>query len=68
MSKFYNKFGTFMRYAGERLTEPSTWQGIGFLVALFGCKLGAEMNWGEAAGLGGIISAAIKMIFPDVKK
>lgn len=60
-----NRFGVFINYVGERLKEPSTWQGIGFLVALTGAKIGVGMDWGQAAGLGGIISAAIKMAFPD---
>jgi hypothetical protein len=55
----------FKDYVLDRLSEPSTWQGIGFLVALTGCKVGLGLDWGAAAGLGGIISAAIKMIFPD---
>jgi len=61
------KIRTFTTYVADRLTEPSTWQGIGFLVALTGCKIGAGMDWGQAAGLGGILSAAIKMVFPDKK-
>lgn len=62
-----DKFRIFANYCGDRLKEASTWQGIGFCVALTGCKLGAGMDWGQAAGLGGIISAAIKMVFPDPK-
>lgn len=58
---------TFVDYFVARLSEPSTWQGIGFLVALFGCKVGAGLDWGQAAGLGGIISAALKMVIPDKK-
>lgn len=50
-----------------RLSEPSTWQGIGFIVTLFGGRFGAGMDWGQAAGLGGLISAVIKMIVPDPK-
>lgn len=50
-----------------RLSEQSTWQGIGFLVALCGCKVGAGMDWGPAAGIGGAISAVLKMVFPDPK-
>ena len=61
------KIRNFADFVSARLTEPSTWQGIGFLVALTGCKLGAGMDWGQAAGLGGIISAAIKMVMPDKK-
>lgn len=56
-----------LEFAAARLSEPSTWQGIGFLVALTGAKYGAGMDWGQAAGLGGILSAALKMIFPDPK-
>lgn len=62
-----DKLHIFTAYVADRLTEPSTWQGIGFVVALTGCKLGAGMDWGAAAGLGGIISAAIKMTVPDKK-
>jgi len=57
----------FIDYVTGRLSEPSTWQGIGFLVALTGSKIGMGLDWGQAAGLGGIISAAIKMIVPDKK-
>lgn len=62
-----DKIRTFIDFVSARLSEPSTWQGIGFLVALTGCKLGIGMDWGQAAGLGGIISAAIKMAIPDKK-
>lgn len=55
------------RYLLDRLGEPSTWQGIGFVVALCGAKFGAGADWGQAAGLGGAISAAIKMLLPDQK-
>lgn len=55
-------------YLLDRLNEASTWQGIGFIVALTGSKIGIGLDWGQAAGLGGIISAAIKMMFPDSKK
>lgn len=59
------KFIVFINYVTCRLSEPSTWQGIGFLVALTGSKVGMGLDWGQAAGLGGIISAAIKMAIPD---
>lgn len=62
-----SKISTFIDFVSARLSEPSTWQGIGFLVALTGCKVGIGMDWGHAAGLGGIISAAIKMALPDAK-
>jgi len=54
-----------LEFIAARLSEPSTWQGIGFIVALSGAKLGAGMDWGQAAGLGGVVSAALKMVFPD---
>lgn len=52
-------------YLIDRLTEPSTWQGVGFIVALSGCKLGLGLDWGQATGIGGSISAVIKMCLPD---
>lgn len=52
-------------YLIARLSEPSTWQGIGFVLTLAGCRWAAEMDWGQAAGLGGIVSAVVKMVFPD---
>lgn len=55
-------------FAAARLSEPSTWQGIGFLVALSGSKAGLGMDWGQAAGLGGIVSAVLKMFWPDPAK
>lgn len=57
-----------LEFLAARLSEQSTWQGIGFLVGLTGAKFGAGMDWGQAAGLGGIVSAVLKMIFPDPKK
>lgn len=56
-----------LEFIAARLSEPSTWQGISFLCALFGAKFGAGLDWGQAAGLGGVMSAALKMIFPDPK-
>jgi hypothetical protein len=57
-----------LEFLAARLSEASTWQGIGFIVALTGAKLGAGLDWGQAAGLGGVVSAALKMIFPDPAK
>ena len=58
----------FLELLAARLSEQSTWQGIGFLLTLSGAKLGAGMDWGQAAGLGGIVSAVLKMVFPEEKK
>ena len=62
-----DKFMTGVRYTLDRLGEPSTWQGIGFVVALTGSHIGLGLDWGQAAGLGGAISAGIKMALPDQK-
>lgn len=61
------KLRNFIEYSADRLTEPSTWQGIGFVIGLTGSKYGAGLDWGQAAGLGGFISAFIKMVTPDKK-
>lgn len=49
----------------DRLGEPSTWQGIGFVAGLCGAKWGANMDWGGAAAFGGTISAFLKTVLPD---
>lgn len=63
-----SKVQRIMEIIAARLSEQSTWQGIGFLVMLSGAKFGAGLDWGQAAGLGGIVSAVLKMIFPEPKK
>jgi hypothetical protein len=55
-------------YLAARLGEASTWQGIGFCLTLAGAKWAANLDWGQAAGLGGIVSAALKIVFPDPAK
>lgn len=56
-------------YFLDRLGEPGTWQGIGFIVALIYGKQFAGMDWGSAAALGGAVSGVLKLLFPDsVKK
>jgi hypothetical protein len=57
-----------LEFIAARLSEASTWQGIFFLITLTGSKFGAGLDWGQAAGLGGVMSAALKMIFPDPAK
>jgi hypothetical protein len=63
MKKFY----AILDVIEARLCEQSTWQGIGFIVALTGAKFGIGMDWGAAAGIGGVISATLKIVFPDPK-
>jgi hypothetical protein len=43
----------------DRLGEPTTWQGAGFLIALFTAKFNG-LDWGQGAALGGTLSAFIK--------
>ncbi len=61
------RISIILEFIAARLSEPSTWQGIGFLAALCGAKFGVGLDWGQAAGLGGVLSATLKMIFPDPK-
>jgi hypothetical protein len=57
-----------LEFIAARLSEPSTWQGIGFCLTLAGAKWAVGLDWGQAAGLGGIVSAVLKMVFPDSAK
>jgi hypothetical protein len=59
------KLNKAIRYILDRLGEPSTWQGVGFIIGLCGGKFSAGLDWGQAAGLGGTVSALIKMLIPD---
>jgi hypothetical protein len=54
-------------YVAARAAEPSTWQGVAFMLTLCGSHYASSLDWGQAAALGGFISGAIKIIFPDVK-
>ena len=56
-----NKLKAIGQWVSDRLSEASTWQGIGFAIGLFTAKFNG-MDWGQGAALGGIISAAIKAI------
>jgi hypothetical protein len=49
----------------ELLGQQSTWQGIAFLVALSGSHYAASLDWGEAAALGGTLSALLKTLISD---
>lgn len=59
------KLKSLLRAVIPQLDQPSTWQGFGFIVSLVGCKWGAGMDWGQAAGIGGMISAVIKVFVSD---
>lgn len=62
-----NRIRTVAEFVAARLSEQSTWQGIGFVASLF-CARARGLDWGQAAGLGGLVSAVLKMIFPDPAK
>lgn len=63
MGKFNikNKAKAVGEFILDRMPEPSTWQGIGFLASLFTAKYNG-LDWGSAAALGGTVSALIKTI------
>ncbi len=62
------KLQLMLAYLLDRLGERSTWEGIGFAVALAGSRFGQGLDWGLAAGIGGTVSAMIKAFFPDPTK
>lgn len=62
------RYRALIEYWLARMGESSSWQGLGFMLALFGSKFGADMNWGEAAAAGGAISGFIKLLLPDQVK
>lgn len=68
MSKARLRWKMFVEYVLARLSEQSTWQGIGFLMAAGGSKFGAGLDWGQAAAIGGALSGLLKMFFPEPKK
>ena len=59
------RYKAFINYVLDRIGEPSTWQGLGFLIGLFGSKVFIDLDWGGAAALGGTFSAFLKSVFPD---
>lgn len=59
------KLNQTLDYLLSQLGEASTWQGIGFVVGLLGSRHVVGLDWGQAAGIGGTISATIKMVLPD---
>lgn len=63
-----NRLKAIQDFLLQRMAEPSTWQGVGFIVSVTGSKFGAGLDWGQAAAVGGFISAGIKTIFPDKLK
>lgn len=58
-------FNALILFFLDRISEPSTWQAIFFIAGLCGSKYIAGLDVGSSAAVGGLLSAAIKAIFPD---
>ena len=63
-----SKLQEFVAYGLARMGESSTWQGLGFIATLAGVKWAADIDWGSAAALGGLVSGLIKTFLPDTLK
>lgn len=61
-----SKLNALITYAASRISERGTWQGIAFMLGLFGSHY-ASLDWGQCAAIGASISGALKIILPDVK-
>ena len=57
-----NRIKVAWEFILERLGEPTTWQGVGFIISLFGSHFGAGVDWGQGAAIGGLVSAFIKTV------
>ncbi|OHE79017.1 MAG: hypothetical protein A3F67_10925 [Verrucomicrobia bacterium RIFCSPHIGHO2_12_FULL_41_10] len=60
MISYKQKFKLVFYYLLDRLGEPSTWQGIGFLCTVLTGRY-IDLEWGQIAVLGGIVSATLKI-------
>lgn len=55
----------------DRLTESSTWQGLGFLITFLGVKIGTGFDLSNpealagATAAGALVSAVLKIFLPD---
>ena len=56
-----NRITAAWNFILDRLGESSTWQAVGFTVALFSSR-SSGMDWGQGAALGGLVSAFIKAV------
>jgi hypothetical protein len=61
MAQQMNRIKSAYNFVLDRLGEASTWQAIGFAVALFSAH-GSGFDWGQGAALGGLVSAFIKTV------
>jgi hypothetical protein len=60
--KLYQAFA----FMADRASEPSTWQGVSFILGLLGSHY-ANLDWGQAAALGATLSGLLKIFTPDTK-
>ena len=51
----------------DQLGQQSTWQGLAFLLGLFGSHFATSLDWGQATALGGTLSALLKTLLSDPK-
>ncbi len=49
----------------DRLGESSTWQGVAFILTMAGGHYAADFDLAGATAAGALVSAAIKILFPD---
>lgn len=54
------KLKLYFQWFQDRIAEPSTWQGIGFILAITGSKMNG-LDWGQGAAIGGLVSSFIKI-------
>jgi len=59
------KLETLLAYIAARASEASTWQGVAFVLSVAGSKY-ANLDWGQCAAIGGFVSAAIKILLPNI--
>jgi hypothetical protein len=59
------KWNQLIAYILDRLGEKTTWQALGFIISVLVSKELALFDWGQAAVIGGGVSAVIKMLLPD---
>ena len=55
-------------FFADRLKESSTWQGIAFILRLTGSHYAADFDIAGATAMGALVSATIKILFPDGTK
>ena len=59
------KMNNIKQFLIDRLSESSTWQGLAFILTIVGSHYGANFGIAGATAAGGLVSATIKILFPD---